>query len=117
MDLKRIKQKRTVLHPVPESDLQALNSSVTVASQICAPPASSALPPSSGVANSFKLQLSTSLTSEVSSMEFFIAPSKGVTLDRQMAKGEMEIGGIPLSDFPDLSEVDLCPVTRSPRGL
>ena len=50
-------------------------------------------------------------------MEFFIAPSKGVTLDRQMAKGEMEIGGIPLSDFPDLSEVDLCPVTRSPRGL
>ncbi|MBQ1273682.1 MAG: hypothetical protein IIY10_02905 [Aeriscardovia sp.] len=109
MDLKRIKQKRTVLHPVPESDLQALNSSVTVASQICAPPASSALPPSSGVANSFKLQLSTSLTSEVSSMEFFIAPSKGVTLDRQMAKGEMEIGGIPLSDFPNLPEVISAP--------
>lgn len=109
MDLKRIKQKRTVLHPVPGSDLQALNSSGTVASQICAPPASSALPPSSGVANSFKLQLSASLTTEVSSMEFFIAPPKGVTLDRQMAKGEMEIGGIPLSDFPDLPELISAP--------
>ena len=42
-------------------------------------------------------------------MEFFIAPSKGVTLDRQMAKGEMEIGGIPLSDFPNLPKVISAP--------
>lgn len=49
-------------------------------------------------------------------MEFFIAPSKGGTLDRQMAKGEMEIGGIPLSDFPNLPEVISAPQSEAPGG-
>ena len=98
-------QVQTVLHPVPDGNLQIVKSSGTTASQIYATPVPSALPPSSSVENSFKLQLSTTLIKGVSSMEFFIDPSEGVTVDDQIAKGEVEVGGIPASELPDPLQV------------
>lgn len=107
---------KLVLHPIPGAQLQALNSSGTVVSKLLASPVSSLLPPSSAVANSFRLQLSTTLLQGASSMEFFMSSSAGVTIDRQIQKGDAEIAGIPVSDLPDPPEAFSLPQSEAVEG-
>ncbi|MBR6440007.1 MAG: hypothetical protein IKS61_01665, partial [Aeriscardovia sp.] len=90
-----------VLHRGPDLSLKVINSEGKAMQQLFASLSTSAFAPSKSVANSFELQLLTSLPSSGSSMKFYLSPSQGVTIDGGSDLKDIEVGGVPLSALPD----------------